>query len=57
MVAHVEILAVKYTSSGQLTDVLKFEIINITSWWFEYGAMDSFQVFTYAARILELPST
>ena len=29
--AHVEILAVEYTSSGQLTDVLKFEIINITS--------------------------
>ena len=28
MVAQVEILAVDYTSSGQLSDVLKFEIIN-----------------------------
>ena len=44
MVAQVEILAVDYTSSGQLSDVLKFEIINRISWC-ECGTMDSFQVF------------
>ena len=44
MVAQVEILAVDYTSSGQLSDVLKFEIINRIS-WFECGTADSLQVF------------
>ena len=44
MVAQVEILAVDYTSSGQLSDVLKFEIINRISWC-ECGTTDSFQVF------------